>query len=267
MIRLASLLLLILFLGGCSSSSPTSSGRYSQEHDSIPTRLPNADELIEPIPRSEPPSPQGNRTYSLFGKTYAIIPDARGHVEEGYASWYGEKFHGHLTSNGETYDMYAMSAAHKTLPLPTYVRVTNLANNRAVVVRVNDRGPFHGNRVLDLSYVAAYKLGMLQKGTAKVRIEALHPDASNQQLAVTAPLAATEEAQFYIQVVAGSNADRLNSEAEKLAQTYAVPATTQTKSGLYAVMLGPFAVMQTEKLLEQLRADGYHDVFRVPVTP
>lgn len=267
MIRLASLLLFIVLLAGCSSSPTTPSGRYSQEHDSIPTRLPHANELVEPIPRSEPPSPQGNRTYTLFGKTYSIIPDARGHVEEGYASWYGEKFHGHLTSNGETYDMYAMSAAHKTLPLPTYVRVTNLANERSVVVRVNDRGPFHDNRVLDLSYVAAYKLGMLQNGTAKVRIEALHPEASNQQLAVTAPLAATEEAQFYIQVVAGTNTERLSREAEKLAQIYAVPATTQAKSGLHAVMLGPFAVMQTEQLMEQLRADGYNDVFRVPVTP
>ncbi|RUO59446.1 septal ring lytic transglycosylase RlpA family protein [Pseudidiomarina insulisalsae] len=255
---------LVLLMVGCSSAPPS---RYSQTHDSIPSRLPHADELVEPTPKTEPPSRQGNRTYTLFGRTYSIIPDARGYIAEGTASWYGEKFHGHLTSNGETYDMYAMSAAHKTLPLPTYVRVTNLANAKSVVVRVNDRGPFHGDRIIDLSYVAAYKLGMLATGTARVKIEALHPDGPNQQLAVTAPLAAHDDGEYFIQVVAGSDAQRLDSEATKLAQIYEVPATTRPKNGLHAVMLGPFAAAQTEQLLIQLRADGYTDVFRVPVSP
>lgn len=257
-------IVLTLLLIGC-STAPKS--RYSQTHDSIPTRLPTAAELAEPIPKTEVPSRQGNRTYSLFGRTYNILPDARGFVDEGMASWYGEKFHGHLTSNGETYDMYAMSAAHKTLPLPTYVRVTNLANERSVVVRVNDRGPFHDNRIIDLSYVAAYKLGMLATGTSRVRIEALHPEAQNQQLAVTTPLDPATQAEFYVQVIAGSDQDRLSQEAEKLAQIYQVPATTQAKNGLHAVMLGPFAEPQTDQLLNQLREDGYTDVFRVPVRP
>ncbi|MGQ4276238.1 septal ring lytic transglycosylase RlpA family protein [Pseudidiomarina sp. E22-M8] len=257
-------IVLTLLLIGC-STAPKS--RYSQTHDSIPSRLPTAAELSEPTPKVEVPSRQGNRTYSLFGRTYSILPDARGFIDEGMASWYGEKFHGHLTSNGETYDMYAMSAAHKTLPLPTYVRVTNLANQRSVVVRVNDRGPFHDNRIIDLSYVAAYKLGMLATGTSRVRIEALHPEAQNQQLAVTTPLESDAVTQYFVQVVAGSDKTRLTQAAEKLAQTYQVPATTQAKNGLHAVMLGPFAAAQTDQLVNQLRADGYADVFRVPVRP
>ncbi|MBG23243.1 MAG: septal ring lytic transglycosylase RlpA [Idiomarinaceae bacterium] len=261
---LISLALTLLVVVGCSSSPSPNSGRYSQTHDSIPSRLPSADELAEPIPKTLPPSRQGNRTYTLFGKTYNIMPDARGYTAEGTASWYGEKFHGHLTSNGETYDMYAMSAAHKTLPLPTYVRVTNLANNKSVVVRVNDRGPFHGDRMIDLSYVAAYKLGMLATGTARVRIEALHPEANNQALAVAPPL---EAEQYYIQVVASSDAQRVAQEANKLAQIYEVPATTRPKNGLHALMLGPFAATQTDQLINQLRADGYNGVFRVPVSP
>lgn len=264
---LISLALTLFVVAGCSSSTEPNSGRYSQTHDSIPSRIPSADELIEPTPKTLPPSRQGNRTYTLFGKTYNIIPDARGYVAEGTASWYGEKFHGHLTSNGETYDMYAMSAAHKTLPLPTYVRVTNLANNKSVVVRVNDRGPFHGDRVIDLSYVAAYKLGMLATGTAPVRIEALHPEADNQALAVAPPLASDGNEQYYIQVVASSDSQRVEREATRLAQIYEVPATTRPKNGLHAVMLGPFAPAQTDQLLNQLRADGYSGVFRVPVSP
>ncbi|MDX1705074.1 septal ring lytic transglycosylase RlpA family protein [Pseudidiomarina sp.] len=251
---------LSLLAQGC-SSEPAS--RYSQKYDSVPERLPSAAELAEPEPRIEPPSRQGNRPYELFGQTWQVMTDARGHVEEGTASWYGEKFHGHLTSNGEIYDMYAMSAAHKTLPLPTYVRVTNLANEQSVVVRVNDRGPFHGDRIIDLSYVAAYKLGMLATGTARVRVEALHPEQDNAQLAVTTPLRPEELVQFYIQVHSGSNQQWLEEAAQQLARIYHVAATTQANNGLYRVVLGPFAGAQADEILEQLRQDGYPDAFRV----
>jgi rare lipoprotein A len=251
-----------LLLAACSSAPPS---RYSQKHDSIPSRLPSPEELVEPTPSFEPPSRQGNRTYSLFGKTWQILDSVDDFSQEGVASWYGEKFHGHLTSNGETYDMYAMSAAHKTLPLPTYVRVTNLNNNKSVVVRVNDRGPFHGNRIIDLSYVAAYKLDMLKSGTAKVRIEALQPNETNGALATTPPLTDTTAQQFYIQVHAGSDPERLKVEAEKLQNLYQVPATTQPNDGLYKLVLGPFAEPQTNSLLQQLRTQGYPDAFRVVV--
>ena len=126
------------------------------------------------VPKDEPRSKYGNpESYEVFGKRYHVLDDARGYVERGIASWYGEKFHGRRTSNGETYDMYAMTAAHATLPIPSYVRVTNLANGRSVVVRVNDRGPFKSDRVIDLSYVAAYKLGFIQAGQARVEVEAI----------------------------------------------------------------------------------------------
>lgn len=256
--------MVIVLLNACSSSAPSTS-RYSQKHDSIPSRLPTADELVEPEPSFEAPSRQGNRTYSLFGNTWHILDDVSDFSQEGVASWYGEKFHGHLTSNGETYDMYAMSAAHKTLPLPTYVRVTNLDNDKSVVVRVNDRGPFHGNRIIDLSYVAAYKLDMLKSGTARVRIEALQPSSGNEALAVTPPLEMESIEQFYIQVHAGSDSARLQAEAERLQKLYQVPATTQPNNGLYRVVLGPLAEPQTNKLLEQLRKAGYPDAFRVAV--
>lgn len=258
------LALLTLLLVAC-SSAPEAPSRYSQKYDSIPARLPSADELIEPEPSFEPYSRQGNRTYQLFGRTWHILDNVEGYTQEGTASWYGEKFHGHLTSNGETYDMYAMSAAHKTLPLPSYVRVTNLNNQQSVVVRVNDRGPFHGNRIIDLSYVAAYKIGMLKTGTAPVRIEVLQPPEPNTAIAVTTPIAPTSVPQFYIQVHAGADPQRLALEAEKLQQIYAVPATTQPNNGLYKVMLGPFAEPQTNELLEQLRQAGYPDAFRVAV--
>ncbi len=259
----AVILMLLGLLHGCSlgPSAEPNAGRYSQKYDSIPSRLPSPEELQEPLPKTEPPSRQGNRDYQLFGQTWSIIPDARGYKATGTASWYGEKFHGHLTSNGETYDMYAMSAAHKTLPLPTYVRVTNLANQRSVVVRVNDRGPFHGNRLIDLSYVAAYKLDMLRSGTAEVMIEALHPDAD--QL-ITPPLAAAEP-RYYIQIHASSDLQRLQQEAHRLAEIYHVPATTQANSGLHRLLLGPFGEAQAAELIERLKADGFRGVFRLQV--
>ncbi|MEO2173905.1 MAG: septal ring lytic transglycosylase RlpA family protein [bacterium] len=116
----------------------------------------------------------GNKSpYMVFGKTYEVLPDSLGYLEIGVASWYGKKFHGRLTSNGETYDMYKLSAAHKSLPLPTVVKVTNLDNGKQVILRVNDRGPFHDDRVIDLSYETAIELGFADKGTAPVVVEAL----------------------------------------------------------------------------------------------
>jgi rare lipoprotein A len=265
LLLLGMVLLSLALVQGCSSQiaqpSEPNAGRYSQKYDSIPSRLPSPEELQEPQPKTEVPSRQGNRDYQLFGQTWRIIPDARGYRATGTASWYGEKFHGHLTSNGETYDMYSMSAAHKTLPLPTYVRVTNVANQRSVVVRVNDRGPFHGDRLIDLSYVAAYKLGMLATGTAQVEIEALHPDAD--QL-ITTPLAAAEP-RYYLQVHASRDLQRLQQEAHRLAEIYHVPATTQPNDGLHRLLLGPFGEAQAAELIERLKADGLRGVFRLQV--
>ncbi|RMH16713.1 MAG: septal ring lytic transglycosylase RlpA family protein [Gemmatimonadetes bacterium] len=141
-------------------------------------RTVDLDAIPDAVPRIEPLSRYGNPpSYEVFGKTYHTLRDARGFVQEGMASWYGQEFHGRRTSSGEPYDMFAMTAAHRELPLPTYVRVTNLENGRSVVVRVNDRGPFHDteSRIIDLSYAAAYKLRIIGPGTARVRVEAIVP--------------------------------------------------------------------------------------------
>lgn len=135
---------------------------------------PNPDDVPDAVPRDEPLSPYGNPPeYEVGGVTYHVLESAKGYDKKGIASWYGPDFQGKRTSSGETYDMYAMTAAHKTLPIPTYVEVTNLANGKKVVVRVNDRGPFAKDRIIDLSYIAALKLGIVGHGTARVRVRAL----------------------------------------------------------------------------------------------
>lgn len=144
--------------------------------DSVPADIPDVDAIPEPEVRDEPHAATGNRDYTVLGKRYHVLDDHSGFVEEGMASYYGNKFHGRRTSSQEVYDMYAFTAAHKTLPLPSFARVTNLENGNSVIVRINDRGPFHPGRVIDLSYAAAVKLGYRDKGSARVRVEALQPD-------------------------------------------------------------------------------------------
>lgn len=181
--------LLISVITGCTSSQfishdipeESNAGRYSIAQDRGPDRHLNADEIDEVVPRKEPLSKHGNASpYTVNGRQYHVMASAERYAEEGLASWYGAKFHGHTTSNGEVFDMYKISAAHKSLPLPTWVRVTNLENGISIVARVNDRGPFHPGRVIDLSYAAAVKLDFVHKGTARVRVEALQGQALDQ---------------------------------------------------------------------------------------
>jgi len=139
---------------------------------------PDAGSLRDPIPREEAPSDRGNMVeYEQGGRRYRVLDSSFGYDQRGTASWYGEEFNGRPTSSGEPYDMYSMSGAHRTLPIPTYVRVTNLANGRSVIVRVNDRGPFKDpeTRIIDVSYAAAVRLGIVREGTATVRVEAVEP--------------------------------------------------------------------------------------------
>jgi rare lipoprotein A len=150
-------------------------GRYFQSDgpgELAPEQLEN---VAEPKPRDEPLATFANRRYVVFGRAYTPQTERKVQREVGFASWYGRQFHGRKTSIGDQYDMYAMTAAHPTLPLPSYVRVTNLANQRSVIVRVNDRGPFLNNRIIDLSYAAASKLGYVQQGSARVSVETLLP--------------------------------------------------------------------------------------------
>jgi rare lipoprotein A len=190
--RTAALAVLVLLLAAC-ARQPTrpdlpprdadrprpKAGELYAPHirDGGPPVPPDISRIAEPIPVNEPPARYGNRSpYTVLGKTYRVMETARGYRERGQASWYGNKFHGRPTSSFEPYDMYKFTAAHKTLPLPSFVRVTNLENGRSVVVRVNDRGPFHDGRIIDLSYAAAVKLGMHLKGVASVEVEAIDPD-------------------------------------------------------------------------------------------
>jgi rare lipoprotein A len=145
--------------------------------DSGPTTAIDVSGVLEPVPRDEPRSRYGNRSpYTVLGKSYHVRESAAGYRERGVASWYGAKFNGRATSSGELYDMCLFSAAHKTLPLPSFVRVTNLDNGRSLIVRVNDRGPFHSGRIMDLSYAAAVRLGVDRTGTARVELQAVDGD-------------------------------------------------------------------------------------------
>lgn len=174
--RYFTLLLLMLLLAACQSPG----GRYSQKHDSAPRFINGDVATIDAVPKYEPYREYNGRPYTVLGKRYYPLQTGKGYETEGVASWYGQKFHGHLTSNGETYNMFAMTAAHKTLPLPSYVRVTNLDNGKQAIVRVNDRGPFHDNRVIDLSYAAATKLDYHNNGTARVKLEVIHIDSERR---------------------------------------------------------------------------------------
>lgn len=168
--------LCVATLAGCQS---TPNGRYSQRVDSAPRHVAKTPNTADAVPKFEPYRMFNSRPYTVLGKHYKPMTSGKGYHQIGHASWYGQKFHGHLTSNGETYNMFAMSAAHKTLPLPSYVRVTNLENNKQAIVRVNDRGPFHDDRIIDLSYAAAVKLGYHNQGTARVKLEVIHFDEHN----------------------------------------------------------------------------------------
>ena len=168
------ILLFVVSLSGCGFFGGLSKPGGST--DSAPNVTLDNRKIINATPKVEARSRGGNFTpYTVLGKTYRVMKTAKGYKERGGASWYGTKFHGRLTSNGERYNMYEMTAAHKSLPIPTYVTVKNLDNGREIIVRVNDRGPFHEGRIIDLSYAAASKIGMLKKGTARVEVVAIDP--------------------------------------------------------------------------------------------
>jgi rare lipoprotein A len=248
--------------------------------------------IPDAVPRDEPRSRYGNpETYEVFGRRYKVMKSSKGHVERGLASWYGPGFHSERTSSGEPYDMYAMTAAHKTLPIPAYVRVTNLENGRSVVVRVNDRGPFVGDRIIDLSYTAAWKLDMLRAGTAKVEIRALDPGqrgsfspvvaatgaatgaataaATAAAPTLTPPSSGSAAGGRFLQ--AGSFASRANAAAlaDRLTAS-GIPGASirEAQVGertLYRVRVGPVADdAQAVRLTEQLRSAGIPDARLAP---
>ncbi|BBB25020.1 septal ring lytic transglycosylase RlpA family protein [Amphritea japonica] len=263
-------LTIVAFLTGCSSSG----GRYAVEQDYGPSRKVDVSNVPDAVPRVEPISRGGNKSpYTVLGKSYYVMSSSVGYKARGVASWYGKKFHGHKTSNGETYNMYAMSAAHKSLPLPSYVQVTNLSNGRKVIVRVNDRGPFHGGRVIDLSYAAASKLDMLGSGTAKVEVEAIDPASwSGSSKAVVralpapvsaAPVSGGSAAPRYLQVGAFSLESTASEAVNQLKtmlpgyQLRIVPLPLKDRT-LYRVQVGPVQLnANLAELVSRIEAAGY----------
>jgi rare lipoprotein A len=207
------------------------------------------------VPRVEPRSRGGNpQHYVVFGQRYHTLQSSEGFVQRGIASWYGTKFHGRHTSNGEVYDMYAMSAAHKRLPIPTYLEVTNLENGKRVVVRVNDRGPFHENRIVDLSYAAASRIGMLDKGTALVEIRAIDPTPRKP-----APARATR-------VALAPPAAAVSETAAPAAQPAATPPAAATGAPRIFLQAGAFSNSENaERLRLRLEQGLAHHVRVIPV--
>lgn len=285
-------LVLALVLAGCATPTLTS-------RDAAPRVVPrNLERIPDPVPRAEPRARYGNHSpYVVFGRTYHVREDAAGYAETGYASWYGRKFHGRPTSSGEPYDMFALTAAHRSLPLPTFVRVTRVDTKRSIVVRVNDRGPFHENRIIDLSYAAAVKLGFADQGVARVRVEAIVPgsrpplraaasgasppagtatDGTRPTPAPGGPAAAqpAPAGPFWVQAGAfrdRSAAERLRARLDTIvrdgvARERASPARVELASGddaLVRVRVGPFPDLTAANRMQALIT--FADVAGVPL--
>jgi rare lipoprotein A len=224
--------------------------RYIQLQDGAPKKQRRLN-FKEPVPIKEPISRYGNPSeYYVDGKTYQVMIHSRRYKARGIASWYGTKFHKQRTSSGEPYNMYVMSAAHKTLPLPTYVRVTNLNNGKVAVVKVNDRGPFHSNRIIDVSYAAAVKLGIFPKGTALVEVEAL--------------MGPSGQAHYYIQAGAFSTEAMAKQLKIKLGSISPSPISIEHYQQHYIVRIGPLNNKNmANRLKEKLSHNGIKGTFSV----
>jgi rare lipoprotein A len=304
--------LILVVVSGCASHEPTSGssqlaqnrqgesaepnndrdtagGRYAMSGDAYPLEPPDVSNVPDAVPRDEPLSRAGNRsTYEVWGKTYHVLPNADGYSKEGLASWYGEKFHGYATSNGEIYDMYKMSAAHRSLPLPTYARVTNERNGQSVIVRVNDRGPFHSDREIDLSYAAAARLDILDEGTGEVKVEAINPEqwqAQHSRNTSRSPPVSDETATassaetpgrsrdsppgepsgevVYLQIAALGNPENAQQMRAQLSNAIPHDVRVSQDDDIYRVQVGPVSADQESDARKALHDAGFTDVFIV----
>lgn len=273
------------FLAACSAppSKPTTTnkppyneneGRYQHDKDFGPQGDIDLSHVPDAVPRHEVRTRAGNKNpYTVLGKTYNLLEDETAYKERGNASWYGYKFNGHKTSNGEIYDMYAMTAAHKTLPIPSYVKVTNLDNGKSVVVRVNDRGPFHAGRIIDLSYAAAQRIGIHRAGTGRVEVEIALPSD-----AVAVPRKNATSAQVvssalpngtYLQVGAfGTRAaaeDFARTIGRKLSAQVIIASQSAPKN-IHRVRVGPFknthALEESRRQLARIKIYDAHVVYQ-----
>lgn len=244
----------------CTYTAKSGGGAFYKDDGPMADFPANMDQALEPTPRWEPLHKWANRPYTVLGLSFT--PQPLSGPEQGMASWYGRKFHGQKTSIGETYDMFQMTAAHPTLPIPSYARVTNVKNGRSVIVRVNDRGPFHKGRVMDLSFLAACRLGYANNGSAEVIVESLQAgDTPSEMLALaptqpirTQPIAASSAPRpipvaesngvVYVQLGAfasQSNAENFKAHVARELDNDANKLSIQANSNLYRVRLGPFA--------------------------
>lgn len=243
----------------------------TEVQDSAPATPPKAEQMRDAVPKNEPRSKYGNPSnYEVFGKTYYTLASSEGYVERGVASWYGNKFHGRRTSSGEPYDMYKMTAAHKTLPLPSYAEVTNLDNGRKVVVRINDRGPFHDDRLIDLSYSAATKLGITARGTGRVEVRAINPDNYATQADANPPQQVAMQdttlgnVVLFLQVGAFSTLSKAEQIKNRIQQQISERVLIKPFNGqgnpLYRVRVGPLANAEVgQRITQRLLSLGYRD--------
>ena len=261
----AALLACALALAGCSITAhhPATPQAAPAPAPAASVAAPPADigAIADAVPRPEPRSAHGNPAfYDVFGQRYYVLPSAEGYLERGVASWYGPTFHGGNTSSGELYDMYGMTAAHKTLPLPSYARVTNLKNGKSVIVRINDRGPFVANRLIDLSYTAAAKLDMIQGGTTLVEVRALTPGVPDELTrSVESPPAA-----LYVQAAAFADRDNAQRTLARLQAAglanASIVSPVEGRSHLYRVRLGPVrSVAEFDAVAARLATLGFAD--------
>jgi rare lipoprotein A len=248
-------MMVALLLAACGTAPKY--GKYYSD-DGPPESVPdNLAQIPDATPRDEPFHRFANRPYTVFGQTYVPVVNRQPTRERGIASWYGRKFHGQKTASGETYDMFAMTAAHKTLPIPSYARVTNVRNGQSVVVRVNDRGPFHSNRIIDLSYAAAARIGIVNAGSGLVEVERIvpGPGVSDQAAAaaplppparaamVETPMVAREASSIWLQLGAFSSPESAASFRDKVARELPwmlEPVSIAAHDGLHRVRLGPY---------------------------
>jgi len=222
--------LAVLLLAGCAGKK-----EVEEAGDGPSSRKITAADVHDAVPKNEPRARYGNHSpYTVLGKTYTVLPTSKGYHERGIASWYGSKFHGRRTSSGEPYDMHLATAAHKSLPLPTYAEVTNLDNGRKMTVKINDRGPFHEDRIIDLSYAAAIKLGVDQTGTARIDVRAIDVNTSERSAVKLAD-------GTFLQVGAFSKRKTADDLAGKMMAAQLKPVSIQKSRGLYKVWIGPYA--------------------------
>ena len=232
------------------TAPPLKPGGYYKDDGPGDHPPPNLDSIPDAVPKREPLHPYANKVYVALGQTYAPETELKPFVQEGTASWYGRRFNGGRTSSGEAYDMYAMTAAHPTLPIPSYARVTALDSGKSVIVRINDRGPFHSNRIIDLSYTAAHKLGIIGRGQGRVRVESIDPDKADVAGQVL-------PSGIYVQLGAFSELDHAKDLLDRARQDLGLDQNLGRivlANGLHRVSLGPFpAEEEADRMIRRVQ--------------